>query len=174
MNQLTGFYVRVTLACNGLILCHWFFIYSLKTSEKQRFSDVSRGYRKRSMIWNGLKDHKMMWKHFETICEFFGIFLHYWAGGERIILTEIHNCGALRDFVRFIQFRKREKHPSRSDTFSKTLLKVSLLHGCFLRFSANGTKSRKILPFILLQVKYWMMINKSLNIKSTQLKILSL
>ena len=26
----------------------------LKTSENQRFSDVFRGYRKRSVVWNGL------------------------------------------------------------------------------------------------------------------------
>ena len=56
-------------------------------------------------------------------------------------------CDALRDLVPFVQFKKREKHPWRRVTFSKveTLLKVTLLHGCFSRFSncANGTKSRK-------------------------------
>ena len=40
-----------------------------------------------------------------------------------------------------------KKHPLRSVTFSKpaTLLKLTLLHGCFLRFlsSTNDTKSRK-------------------------------
>ena len=30
------------------------FIYPLKTSENQKFSDVFRGYRKRSMAWNGI------------------------------------------------------------------------------------------------------------------------
>ena len=56
----------------------------------------------------------------------------------------------MRDLVLFVQFKKHEKHP-RSVTFSKvklkpaTLLKVTLLHGCFWRFLnfANGTKSRK-------------------------------
>ena len=52
--------------------------------------------------------------------------------------------GALRDFVPFVQFKKREKHPWGSVTFSKvagfsrlqpaSLLKVTLLHGCFSRF----------------------------------------
>ena len=51
----------------------------------------------------------------------------------------VHKCGALRDFVAFVQFKKREKQPWRSVTVSKvaepaTLLKVTLLHGCFSRF----------------------------------------
>ena len=57
-------------------------------------------------------------------------------------------CGALRDFLIFVQFRKREKHQWRSVNFSwrlqpATLLKLTLLHGCFSRFSnsTNGTKS---------------------------------
>ena len=42
----------------------------------------------------------------------------------------------LRDLVPFVQFKKREKHLWNSVTFSKskTLLKVTLFHGCFLRF----------------------------------------
>ena len=43
-------------------------------------------------------------------------------------------CDALRDLVPFVQFKKREKHPWRSVTFSKVagkLLKVTPLHGCF-------------------------------------------
>ena len=45
-------------------------------------------------------------------------------------------CGALRDLISFVQFKKREKHP---------LLKVTLLHACFLHFlnRTNGTKSRR-------------------------------
>ena len=43
-----------------------------------------------------------------------------------------HICGALHDLVPFVQFKKREKHPWRSVTF--TLLKVALLHGCFSHF----------------------------------------
>ena len=58
----------------------------------------------------------------------------------------------LRDLVPFIQFKKREKHPWGSGTFSKvsgfkpaTLLKVTFLRGCFSRFVnfTNGTKSCK-------------------------------
>ena len=30
------------------------FLYPLKTSENQRFSDLLRGYRKRPVVWNGL------------------------------------------------------------------------------------------------------------------------
>ena len=49
-------------------------------------------------------------------------------------------CDALWDLVPFLQFKKREKHPCRSITFSKVagfsilLLKVTLLHGCFQVF----------------------------------------
>ena len=59
----------------------------------------------------------------------------------------------MHDLVPFVQFKKREKHPWRSVTFSKvagyepaTLLKLTLLHGCFPRFSncINGTKSRSV------------------------------
>ena len=32
-----------------------FFLYALKASENQRFSDVFSGYRKRPVAWNGLK-----------------------------------------------------------------------------------------------------------------------
>ena len=49
----------------------------------------------------------------------------------------------MRDLVPFVQLKKREKHPLRSDTFSGKLkwqteacdfTKVSLLHGSFSRF----------------------------------------
>ena len=59
----------------------------------------------------------------------------------------------LRDLEPFAKFKKREKHPWRGVTFRKvasfkpaTLLKVIILHGCFLRFffnCTNDTKSRK-------------------------------
>ena len=47
----------------------------------------------------------------------------------------------MHDLVPFAQFKKREKHP----WMSVTLLKLTLLHGCFSRFlyCTNGTKSRK-------------------------------
>ena len=49
-------------------------------------------------------------------------------------------CDALRDSVPFVQFKKQEKHPWKSVTFSK----VTLLHGCFPRFlnCTHGTKPR--------------------------------
>ena len=45
--------------------------------------------------------------------------------GYSINVNEI--CDALRNLVSFAQFKKREKHRWRS----VTLLKVTLLHGCF-------------------------------------------
>ena len=47
----------------------------------------------------------------------------------------VHICGALRDLVPCAQFKEH----------LATLLKVTLLHGCFSRFlnCMNGTKSRK-------------------------------
>ena len=55
-------------------------------------------------------------------------------------------CDTLSNLVLFVQFKKREKHPWKSITFSQpaTLLKVTLLHGCFSHFlnCTNGTKSR--------------------------------
>ena len=57
----------------------------------------------------------------------------------------IHTCGALRDLVPFVQFKKRENHPWKSVNFKPaTLLKLTLLHGYFSRFlnRTNGTKSR--------------------------------
>ena len=66
---------------------------------------------------------------------------------------------ALRHLVLFAQFNKREKHSWRSVTFSKvvgfslpaTLLKATLLHGCFSRFlnCTNGSKLRKASHIIL-------------------------
>ena len=48
-------------------------------------------------------------------------------------------CDALRDLVPVLHFKKREKHPWRSVNFScrlqlATVLKLTLLHGCFSRF----------------------------------------
>ena len=53
------------------------------------------------------------------------------------ITRQIAICDVLRDLVPFVQFIKHEK--------PATLLKVTLLHGCFPRFSnsTNGIKSRK-------------------------------
>ena len=65
---------------------------------------------------------------------------------------------ALRNLIPFVQFKKREKDPWLSVTFEcyrlepATLLKVTLLHGCFLRFinCTNGSKLRKASPIIKL------------------------
>ena len=72
------------------------------------------------------------------------------------------SCDALRDLVPFLRFKKRENHPWRSVTFSNvagvlllvkaaTLLKVTLLHGCFSGFlnRKNGIKSRNAPQLIL-------------------------
>ena len=59
-------------------------------------------------------------------------------------------CVALHNLVPFVQFKKREKQPWRSVTFSKaagwkpaTLLEITLFHECFLSFlnCTNSTKS---------------------------------
>ena len=63
----------------------------------------------------------------------------------------------MRDLVPFVQFRKREKQPWRSVTFSskvageKPATLITVLHGCFLRFlnCTNGTKLRKTLLLFL-------------------------
>ena len=54
----------------------------------------------------------------------------------------------LSDLVPFVQFKKREKEPWRSGAFTKkpvTLLKVTLLYGCFslVLNCTDGTKSQK-------------------------------
>ena len=38
---------------------------------------------------------------------------------NQMSLTALTICGALRDLVPFVQFKKREKHPWRSVNFSK-------------------------------------------------------
>ena len=71
------------------------------------------------------------------------------------------NMMFLRDLVPFVQFKKCEKHSSRSVTFSKvaglkpaTLLKVKFFHGCFSRFlnCVNGTKSHNASYLVLLEI----------------------
>ena len=62
-----------------------------------------------------------------------------------IIVWEPDFCGALRDLVPSVQF-KREKHPWTSVNFRlqpATLLELTIFHGCFSRFlnCLNGTKS---------------------------------
>ena len=61
-------------------------------------------------------------------------------------------CDALRDLVSFVQFKKRENTHGGvlllvklEEAKSATLLKVTLLHGCFAHFLnyKNGTKTRK-------------------------------
>ena len=76
--------------------------------------------------------------------------------GSCLLIHEVMlflKCDVLRDLVSFVQFEKREKHPWRSVTFSKALLKVTLLHGCFSRFlnCTHDTKSRNA-------SQIWMMI----------------
>ena len=53
----------------------------------------------------------------------------------------------MRNFVPFVQFKKREKHTCGSDSLSKIacVLKETQLHGCFSRFlnCVDGTKPGK-------------------------------
>ena len=77
------------------------FWYPLKTSENQRFSDVFRGYQKRSVTWNGLiggVDTSEIYKDckfFTTLvfsCEFCQIFKH--------TCFEKNSCGRFSDVFR--------------------------------------------------------------------------
>ena len=52
-----------------------------------------------------LTDKQSRSKHFESFSHFIAVFFHR----KNIII-----CGALRDLVPFVQFKKREKHPWRS------------------------------------------------------------
>ena len=63
----------------------------------------------------------------------------------------------LCDLLPFLKFKNVQKDPWRSHTFTKvagsqlaTLLKVSLLHGCFSRFldCTDGIKTRKALQLL--------------------------
>ena len=71
----------------------------------------------------------------------------------------INICDTLRNLVPFVKFKEWEKQPWRSVTFRPaTLLKVTLLHGCFSGFlyCTNGTKLRcHIYQKILLLSKYF-------------------
>ena len=62
-----------------------------------------------------------------------------------IASARIFICNALHDSVPFPQIKKREKYSLRSVTFSNVtnLLKVTLVHRCFLRFlnCTNNSKS---------------------------------
>ena len=60
-------------------------------------------------------------------------------------------CGAFRDLVPFLQFKKREKHPWRSVVFSKVAVFSRGCFSCFLN-CAHGTKSRNA-PHMYLQFR---------------------
>ena len=68
-----------------------------------------------------------------TECVFFVTMSLRFSDSARFSTSSSLICGALRDLVPFVQFRKREKHPRTSVYFSN-LLKVTLFHGCFSRF----------------------------------------
>ena len=56
-------------------------------------------------------------------------------GEQNGILARFNICDALRYLVPFAQFKKSKKHPWRVMLLIRLqLLKVSLLHGFFLRF----------------------------------------
>ena len=80
------------------------------------------------------------------------------------ILSLLLIWDALHDLVPFVQFKKCEKRPWKSVTFSKaaglsvTFLKVTLLYGCFSWFlnCTYGTKSRKTSH---IELFYWMFVS---------------
>ena len=76
-----------------------------------------------------------------------GYHMFYFITSPYVLLHYFTICDTLRNFVSFVQFHQREKHPWRSVTFSIVAgfkLKVTLLHSCFSRFldCTNGTKLR--------------------------------
>ena len=129
------------------MICLEFISFSSKTgffSLDSSFLHFSSDFRHKNSILNNLHTQHKGWKSLKTQK------LTYFVTSPKSF--EIFFCDALRDLVPFVQFKKREKHPWMSVTFSKmagqpaTLLKVTLLHGCFSRFlnCTNGTKSRKV------------------------------
>ena len=62
-------------------------------------------------------------------------------GLVNVCCSHFYLCDVLCDLVPFVQFKKREKHPWRSVTFSKETLLYECF-SCFLNY-ANGTNSRK-------------------------------
>ena len=90
-------------------------------------------------------------------CPLFWIFFEIYqvphAGGDGEGFLSCPFClrsKALRDLVPFIQFKKRE-------TATATLLKLTLLHGCFSRFlnCTNGTKSCNAPQFVNITLLHW-------------------
>ena len=81
-----------------------------------------------------LHSRKMIWL-FELKLKMFWTFLsEHWNGLTRFLLLVIYN--ALHNLVSFAQFKKREKHPRMSVTFS-------FLRGCFSCFlSCTNVPSR--------------------------------
>ena len=82
----------------------------------------------------------------------------------RFLILDIFDV--LCDLAPLLQFKKHEKHPWKSVTFSKvsgfwpaTLLKVTLLHGCFSHFlnCTNGTKSCNA-SHIVLKLRKWLVM----------------
>ena len=87
------------------------FLYPMKTSENQRFSDVFRGYRKRLVAWNRLMYFQ---KHQMLLC----YFLSYWEKNlpsflkirfywEWVCLTCLrirYNSGAMTDRMEYKRF----------------------------------------------------------------------
>ena len=59
-----------------------------------------------------------------------------------VLLNELNIVDALRNFVPYVQFKKRENHPWRSDTFSK------VAEAC--NFAKSNTAQWKIFTFFKL------------------------
>ena len=105
-----------------------FFLYPLKTLENQRSSYVFRRFRKRTVTW--MVNESWYFQNFNAGPEYMRRFI--WFGTICAI-------------------QKKWKTPMEEGCFtfsSITLLKVTLLHGCFSRFlnctnHANCTKSGK-------------------------------
>ena len=78
-------------------------------------------------------------------------------------LGRMDDCGALHDLVPFVQFKKREKHPWRSVTFTKVAGYSNFIYFNWIYLNCtNSTKSRKASWILYLSISiYWLLIQMS-------------
>ena len=74
-----------------------------------------------------------------------------------------HICGALRDLVPFVQFKKREKHPWRSANFSKIVVVTKTRHKCVSRENGKIIVTGKEMSKLLLFLRRTQQLRSSLH-----------
>ena len=85
-------------------------------------------------------------------------------GEQNGILARFNICDALRYLVPFAQFKKRKKHPWRSDTFNKVAITKSITPPRFQNCT-NGTKSHSASHFKIISqyvfLQKWQVISSN-------------